>query len=72
MATKVVLELQFLTDQNKKVRIAVQNPKLPIDSAAVNSAMDLMISKNAFAFTQGNLTGKVGAVEIQTDSTTIV
>ena len=72
MATKVVLELQFLTDQNKNVRVAVQNPKLPIDSAEVSSAMDLMISSNAFAFAQGKLVEKVAAVEIQTDSTAIV
>lgn len=71
MATKVSLELQFLTDQNSKVRVTIPNPKLPIDSTAVNNAMDLMIGRNVFAFTQGKLVGKVGAVEIQTDSTTI-
>ncbi|OFW81196.1 MAG: hypothetical protein A2201_14000 [Alicyclobacillus sp. RIFOXYA1_FULL_53_8] len=71
MTTKANLEMQFLTDQNKKVRVTVQNPKLPIDNAAVDSAMDLIVSKNVFAFAQGHIVSKVGAVEIQTDTTDI-
>ena len=71
MASKVALEMQFLTDQNKKVRIAVANPKLPVDNTAVDSAMALIVSKNIFAFPQGMIVKKVGAVEVQTDSTNI-
>ncbi|MCY0895308.1 MAG: DUF2922 domain-containing protein, partial [Alicyclobacillaceae bacterium] len=41
MATKVVLQLQFLTDGNKKVRISVPNPAQPVDNTAVDKAMDL-------------------------------
>lgn len=71
MTTKANLEMQFLTDQNKKVRVTVQNPKLPIDNVAVDSAMDLIVSKNVFAFAQGRIVSKVGAVEVQTDTTDI-
>ena len=72
MATKMSLQMDFLTDQNKKVRITVQNPKQPVDSAAVNSAMDLIVSKGIFAFPQGVIVKKVGATEVQTDSNAVL
>ncbi|MCF8566362.1 DUF2922 domain-containing protein [Alicyclobacillus tolerans] len=72
MASKVSLQMQFLTSQNKKIHITVQNPKQPIDSAAVNSAMDAIVAKNIFSYPQGSIVSKIGAVEVQTDSSTIV
>ncbi len=71
MATKTVLQLTFLTDQNKKVRISIPNPKQPIDANAVNNAMDLIVSKGIFAFPQGAIVSKVGAVEVQTDTNSV-
>lgn len=72
MATKVSLQMDFLTDQNKKVRITVQNPVQPLDNSAVNNAMDLIVAKGIFAFPQGLIVKKVGATQVQTDSTAIV
>ncbi len=72
MASKVVLQLDFLTDQNKRVRITVPNPKLPIDNVAVTAAMDVVVSKGIFVFPQGKIASKVGANEVQTDTTSIV
>ncbi|RIV17035.1 DUF2922 domain-containing protein [Alicyclobacillaceae bacterium I2511] len=72
MTTKVVLQLDFLTNQNKRVRINVPNPKLPIDNTAVTAAMDAIVSKGIFAFPQGKIASKVGANQVQTDTNTIV
>lgn len=71
MATKTTLQMVFLTDSNKKVRISIPNPKLPIDSAAVGNAMDLIVAKNVFAFPQGTIVSKVSADEVQTDTTVV-
>jgi hypothetical protein len=72
VATKSALQLTFLTDQNRKVRISIPNPKQPIDANAVNRAMDLIVSKGIFAFPQGKIVSKVDAVTIQTDTNSVV
>ena len=64
-------EAQPMTDQNKKVKVTIQNPKQPVDSAAVNSAMDLIVSKQAFLYTQGRIVSKVGADQVQTETSSI-
>ncbi|MCL6594174.1 MAG: DUF2922 domain-containing protein [Alicyclobacillus sp.] len=71
MASKTVLQLEFMTDLNQRVRINLPNPKQPVDNQAVQQAMDLMVSKNVFAFPQGQLVKKVGATLVQTDSTAL-
>ncbi|MCL6444334.1 MAG: DUF2922 domain-containing protein [Alicyclobacillus sp.] len=71
MTTKVSLQMQFMTDQNKKVRITVPNPKQPVDSAAVNTAMDTIVAKNIFAFPQGSIVKKIGASVVQTDTNAV-
>jgi hypothetical protein len=71
MATKATLQLQFMTDSNKQVRISIPNPKQPVDATAVDSALDLIVQKGIFAFTQGAITEKVGAQLIQTDTTMV-
>lgn len=72
MATKVALQMDFLTDSGKNVRISIASPKQPVDAAAVSNAMDLIVSKNIFAYPQGAITKKVGATLVQTDSSAIV
>ena len=72
MATKVALQMDFLTDLNKKVRITVQNPVQPLDSTAVGNVMDLIVSKGIFAFPQGLIVKKVGATQVDTNSTAII
>ncbi|MCL6548796.1 MAG: DUF2922 domain-containing protein [Alicyclobacillus sp.] len=71
MATKSALQLQFLTDQNKKVRITVPNPKQPVDQAAVDQAMDVIVAKNVFAYPQGVLVKKISATLVDTNTTDI-
>ncbi|MCL6517499.1 DUF2922 domain-containing protein [Alicyclobacillus sp.] len=71
MATRTVLQLDFLTDQNKRVRITIPTPKQPVDATAVQSAMDLIVQKNVFAYPQGAIVKKVGATQVTTESTDI-
>ncbi|MDQ0190066.1 DUF2922 domain-containing protein [Alicyclobacillus cycloheptanicus] len=71
MASKATLQMEFLTDQNKKVHVNVPNPVQPIDNTAVENAMDLIVSKNIFTFSQGTIVKKVGASVIQSDTTSV-
>ncbi|GGJ04077.1 MAG: DUF2922 domain-containing protein [Chloroflexi bacterium] len=71
MASKATLQLQFLTDLNKKVHITIQNPKIPVDPQAVKQAMDLMVQRNIFAFPQGQLVKSIGANLVQTDTSSV-
>ncbi len=71
MATKLTLQLSFMTDQNKKVKVTIPNPKQPLDQTLVDSAMDLIVSKQAFLFSQGKIVKKIGAEQVQTDATSI-
>jgi len=72
LATKVALQLDFVTDAGKNVRITIASPKQPVDSTAVASTMDLIVSKSIFVFPQGAIVKKVGATLVQTDSSAVV
>ncbi|CAM3924175.1 DUF2922 domain-containing protein [Mesobacillus zeae] len=50
-----VLELQFGTDLGKSAKLTVDNPKEPIDPAAVKLAMEQIIASNAFLMKSGTL-----------------
>lgn len=71
MAEKTVLQMQFMTDQNKKVHIDVPTPVQPVDNAKVDAAMALIVSKNIFALPQGSIVKVVGASVIDTSTTTV-
>ena len=49
------LELQFVTDLGKNAKLTVDNPKEPIDPAAVKLAMEQIIASNAFQPANGTL-----------------
>lgn len=49
------LELQFVTDLGKNAKLTVDNPKEPIDPAAVKLAMGQIIASNAFQTPYGTL-----------------
>ncbi|MDP9729659.1 DUF2922 domain-containing protein [Alicyclobacillus tolerans] len=71
MADKMILQMQFLTDSNKKVHINIANPKQPVDQTAVDAAMSLIVEKNIFLLPQGNIVKQVGAAAITTSSSTV-
>ncbi|ASS76632.1 hypothetical protein CIG75_17765 [Tumebacillus algifaecis] len=61
------LELYFLTDMNKKVKISIPEPKSGITSSTVNAVMDLILQKGIFGFAQGRLVSKASARIVATD-----
>ena len=71
MATASVLRLNFLTDEDKKVQISVSNPKQPVDNTAVDNALDIIVQKDIFSFSQGKIAKKVGAELTETSTTAV-
>lgn len=55
------IELLFENAAGKVVRYTLDNPVDPFDAAAVNSAMDTILSQNAFTSSGGDLAKKKGA-----------
>lgn len=55
------LELKFLNDEGKTVTYSLENPVEPVDSAAITSAMDEIITQDAFTSSGGNLVSKKSA-----------
>ncbi|MFB4168970.1 DUF2922 domain-containing protein [Virgibacillus sp. JSM 102003] len=55
------LELKFLNDEGKTVTYSLDNPVEPVDPAAVTSAMDEIITQDAFSSSGGNLVSKKSA-----------
>jgi hypothetical protein len=69
MAKKI--ELLFENVEGRTVRYSLDNPVEPYDSAAVNAAMDLILSENAFTSSGGDLVGKKGARIVERNVTDI-
>jgi hypothetical protein len=55
------LELEFVTEFGKSARLSIENPKEPIDEAAVTLAMEEMIASGVFTSTNGNYASVKGA-----------
>ncbi|MDD4239056.1 MAG: DUF2922 domain-containing protein [Desulfotomaculaceae bacterium] len=69
MATTTTLRLGFKNQSGNTVSISLDNPKADLTSAAVEAAMDLMIAKNIFTTSGGDLVSKSDARLITTDTT---
>ena len=55
------LELQFLNTEGKTVKINIDSPIEPVDTAALNTVMDRIVSANIFFSTGGDFVSKKGA-----------
>lgn len=55
------LELKFLNEDGKTVTYSLEMPVEPVDPAAVTTAMDEIITQNAFTSSGGNLISKKSA-----------
>jgi hypothetical protein len=55
------LELKFENTDGKIVTYSLEQPKEPVDPAAVAAAMDTIIAENAFTSSGGNLVAKKSA-----------
>ncbi|WP_010677115.1 DUF2922 domain-containing protein [Bacillus timonensis] len=55
------LEMQFTNEAGKTATVSIENPKEPVDPAAVTAAMDLIVSSDVFLTPGGPITAKKGA-----------
>ncbi|GGJ68612.1 hypothetical protein GGR02_001965 [Anoxybacillus voinovskiensis] len=65
------LELQFLNQQGKAVRIIIDHPVEPVNAQQVSAVMDTIIAANIFTSSGGDLVGKQGARLLQHDVTDV-
>jgi hypothetical protein len=65
------LELQFFNQEGKVVRIIIENPVEPINSAQVSSVMDTIIAANIFTSSGGDLVAKKGARLLSSETTEV-
>ncbi|MGY0694776.1 DUF2922 domain-containing protein [Virgibacillus sp. FSP13] len=65
------LELKFLNKEGKTVTYSLEKPVDPIDPAAVKSAMDEIMTQNAFTSTGGDLVSIKGARVVEQNVTEI-
>jgi Protein of unknown function (DUF2922). len=72
MAAERTLEMDFTTELGRTLCIRVYNAKDPLTGAEVAAAMDTIIAKNIFSSTGGDLTGKIEACLVVTDSSDMV
>lgn len=69
METTKKLIMSFLTDDNRKVSLSVDNPREDISESEIKSAMDLVIEKNIFAPNGCDIVSSVEAKVVVTDTT---
>ena len=71
MAVVRTLEMDFNTELGRTQRIRIYDAKDPLTGAETAAAMDSIITKNIFTGTGGNLTAKIDARVIVTDSSSL-
>ncbi|NHM32310.1 DUF2922 domain-containing protein [Neobacillus terrae] len=63
------LELEFVTEGGKPSRIVIDNPKEPVDQAAVKQRMEEVIAAGIFVTTSGVLSSAKGSRLIERNVT---
>jgi len=66
------LQLIFKNAQGRNVTLTVSNPVVPVNSEEVQNAMDLIVNKNIFLTSGGEIQEKVGAQLITREVTEII
>lgn len=69
METTKRLVMTFLTDEDRKVSLSVDDPRENITEAEIKDCMDLVVSKNIFAPNGEALVKTVDAKVVVTDTT---
>jgi hypothetical protein len=65
------LELQFVNQQGKIVRIVLENPIEPVNASQVSAVMDTIIAANIFTSNGGDFVAKQGARLLQQEVTEV-
>ena len=63
---KVILEMTFKNAADSKVNISVDNPREDLTEAEIKTTMDLIVAKNLFNTTGGDIVQTVGARRVIT------
>ena len=71
MITKT-LELIFQTTEGKTAKITLAEPVEPLDPATVQQVMDLVVAKNIFQFSSGELVSAVDARLVEKTVTDVI
>jgi hypothetical protein len=61
--------MAFLSQAGKNVTLSLDNPRNDLTAAEVQASMDLIIARNIFTSTGGDLVSKVNARVIDTTTT---
>jgi len=69
MAVTQTLRMSFLNQGGNNVTISLDNPKEALTAAEVQAAMDLIIARNIFTSSGGDLISKAYARVIDTTTT---
>ena len=69
MAVTQTLRMAFLSQTGRNVTMSLDNPRNDLTAAEVQAAMDLIIARNIFTSTGGDLVSKVNARVIDTTTT---
>ncbi len=69
MAVTQTLRMTFLSQGNKNVTLSLDNPREDVTAAEVQATMDLIIARNIFTSSGGDLVSKVNARIIDTTTT---
>jgi len=69
LATTKTLRMGFKNMEGKTVTISLDNPKDDLTEATITTAMDLIIARNIFTSSGGDLVSKLDAKIIETTTT---
>lgn len=69
MAVTQTLRMAFLKQGGRNVTLSLDNPRNDLTAAEVQTAMDLIIARNIFTSSGGDLVSKVNARVIDTTTT---
>ena len=69
MAIKTKLLMSFKTDADKQVSLSVDDPRTDLTEQEIIDTMNLILSKNIFAFNGSNLALALDAKIVKTDTT---
>ena len=71
MAVQRILELDFATELGRTQRLRVYDARDDLTPAEVTTIMNDIVAKNIFSGAGGELTGKIGARVISTETSDI-
>ena len=69
MAVTQTMRMAFLKQGGRNVTLSLDNPRNDLTAAEVQTAMDLIIARNIFTSSGGDLVSKVNARVIDTTTT---